>query len=382
MTRSEVWSRAKRILAVRLDALGDVLMTGPALRALKSSRPGRRITLLTSAAGAEGAALLPDVEEVIVYNAPWMKATGPRDDSELDWDMIRGLQRRFDAAVIFTVYSQSSLPAALFCYLAEIPLRLAHCRENPYQLLTDWMPETEPHQQIRHEVARQLDLVASVGCHVLDHRLSIHIPKTSHESVLSHVQKAGLDPHLPWIVLHPGASAPSRRYPPAQFAQAARRLVLDVGMQVLLTGSQGESGLIEEIQNAMGVPSFSLVGKLSVNELAALIAMAPLLVANNTGPVHIAAAVGTPVVVLYALTNPQHTPWAVVHRVLNHDVSCKYCYNSICPEVHNNCLALVPPESIVEAVWSILVEAGRLAHDTPTSTDATPALMSENGLAN
>ena len=114
------------------------------------------------------------------------------------------------------------------------------------------------------------------------------------------------------------------------------------------------------------------VGKLSVSELAALIAMAPLLVANNTGPVHIAASVGTPVIVLYALTNPQHTPWAVVNRVLNHDVSCKYCYKSICPEIHHNCLALVPPESIVEAVWSILVEAGRLGHDASSSTTVAP----------
>jgi len=380
MTRSEVWHQAKRVLAVRLDALGDVLMTGPALRAHKKSRPGRHITLLTSAAGAEGAALLPEVEEVIVYNAPWMKATTIQEHSRLDWDMIRGLQGRFDAAVIFTVYSQSPLPAALFCYLAEIPLRLAHCRENPYQLLTDWVPETEPQQHIRHEVTRQLDLVASIGCQELDQRLSVQISKASRQRVLGQLQKAGLDLYLPWIVLHPGASAPSRRYPPAQFALAARRLVLDVGMQVLFTGSPAESGLVENIQDAMGVPSFSLVGKLSVSDLAALIAVAPLLVANNTGPVHIAAAVGTPVIVLYALTNPQHTPWAVVHRVLNHDVSCRFCYKSICPETHHDCLALVPPESIVEAVWSILVEAGRLEHDTSTSTNAVPDLMAANRL--
>ena len=87
--------------------------------------------------------------------------------------------------------------------------------------------------------------------------------------------------------------------------------------------------------------------------------MAPLLIANTTGPVHVAAAVGTPVVDLYALTNPQHTPWGVPGRVLNHDVPCKYCYKSVCPEGHHNCLTLVPPEAVVEAVWSLLAEAGR-----------------------
>ena len=99
----------------------------------------------------------------------------------------------------------------------------------------------------------------------------------------------------------------------------------------------------------MGVPSHSLVARLDLAGLAALLSVAPLLVANNTGPVHVAAAVGTPVVDLYALTNPQHTPWLVNHRALSHDVPCKYCYKSVCPEGHHNCLRLVTPERVVRA---------------------------------
>ena len=83
---------------------------------------------------------------------------------------------------------------------------------------------------------------------------------------------------------------------------------------------------------------------------AALLAQTTLLVANNTGPVHVAAAVGTPVVDLYALTNPQHTPWQVAHLVLNHAVPCAYCYKSICPEGHHSCLSKVSPDEIVGAV--------------------------------
>ena len=94
----------------------------------------------------------------------------------------------------------------------------------------------------------------------------------------------------------------------------------------------------------------------NLDELVAIIAIAPLLIANNTGPVHIAAAVGTPVVDLYALTNPQHTPWGVPHRVLSHDVPCKYCYKSICPEGHHNCLRLITPDSVVRAACELLNE--------------------------
>ncbi len=75
---------------------------------------------------------------------------------------------------------------------------------------------------------------------------------------------------------------------------------------------------------------------------------------NNTGPVHVAAAVGTPVVDLYALTNPQHTPWQVPNRVLNYDVPCKYCYKSVCPMGHHNCLQLVTPQSVVQAALELL----------------------------
>ena len=160
------WDNAENILCVRLDTLGDVLMTTPAIRALKKSHPRRRVTLLTSPAGAEAASLVPEINSVLVYDAPWMKATAPRATSRPEYAMIEKLRAEgFDAAVIFTVYSQNPLSSAFMCYMADIPLRLAHCHENAYQLLTDWVSDPEPQQFIRHEVQRQLDLVASVGCH-------------------------------------------------------------------------------------------------------------------------------------------------------------------------------------------------------------------------
>src|SRR5690242_18315222 len=94
------WETARNVLCVRLDTLGDVLMTTPALRALRESVPGRRLTLLTSAAGAEAASLVPELDEVIVYDAPWMKATAPRRDSAPEYAMADRLRRAgFDAAV-------------------------------------------------------------------------------------------------------------------------------------------------------------------------------------------------------------------------------------------------------------------------------------------
>jgi lipopolysaccharide heptosyltransferase II len=284
-----------------------------------------------------------------------MKASGLSDPSR-DREMIAALRsRRFDAAVIFTVYSQNPLASAMLCHLAEIPLRLAHCRENPYQLLTDWIPEKEPLSLCRHEVRRQLDLVATVGARTANERLSFRVPETDRERVEDLLEDAIPDRSEQWIVVHPGASAPARRYPAESFSRVADLIARDLGYRVLFTGSEAERDLIESIQARMTHKSVSLAGLLGLGELAALIEMSPVLVSNNTGPVHVAAAVGTPVVDLYALTNPQHTPWAVENRVLFHDVPCKYCYKSVCPEGHHNCLRLISPESVIGAVAELLV---------------------------
>ena len=113
---------------------------------------------------------------------------------------------------------------------------------------------------------------------------------------------------------------------------------------------------MDAVRELTDAPTECLAGELSLGELAALLSFAPLLIANNTGPVHLAAAVGTPVVDLYALTNPQHTPWEVPSRVLFHDVPCKWCYKSVCPQGHHDCLRLVTPETVVAAANELMQE--------------------------
>jgi lipopolysaccharide heptosyltransferase II len=355
MNATTDWQRAENVLCVRLDALGDVLMTTPALRAVKQSHPHRRVTLLTSPAAAALAPLVSQIDEFIVYDAPWMKATAPRTDSRPEFAMIERLRRgRFDAAVIFTVFSQNPLPAALLCMMAGIPRRLGHCRENPYQLLTEWVEEPEPNRFIRHEVRRQLDLVASIGYRTADERLSLSVPPKAVAELREMLHSLGVDPGSDWILIHPGASAPSRRYPPGHFAAAADLLALEHHLPIVFSGAEAERELIQGIRAAMHAPAHSLAGQLDLAELAALISLAPVLISNNTGPAHIAAAVGTPVVDLYALTNPQHTPWRVPSRVLNFDVPCKNCFKSVCPEGHHDCLARVPPESVARAALELI----------------------------
>ncbi|MDB5581217.1 MAG: putative Lipopolysaccharide heptosyltransferase, Glycosyl transferase, family 9 [Bradyrhizobium sp.] len=347
------WATARRILCVRLDNLGDVLMMTPAFHALKRAVPGRRLTLLASAAGAQAGALIPDIAATIAYEAPWTKRSpGTAHGLPARLPEIGGCQ--FDAAVIFTCFSQSPLPAALMCSLAGIPLRLAFCRENPYGLLSDWLPETEPETGIRHEVRRQLDLVAYTGARAVDNRMRLSVPTQARTGVAGVLHALDINAGAPWVVLHAGATAPSRRYSPMRFVEAARTLAREDGLQVLLTGGAAEYEDAAAMTAAIGPGAFNLAGRLSLAELAALIEGAKLLISNNSGPVHVAACVGTPVVDLYALTNPQHTPWEVPSRVLFHDVPCKYCFKSACPQGHHRCLDGVPAADVLRAARELL----------------------------
>lgn len=354
------WDAARRILCVRLDNMGDVLMSTPAMQALADSGSDRRLTLLTSHASAALGPHLPMIQDVIAWDAPWVRHPETPGVAAvargLDACAARLAAQAFDAAVVFTVYSQSALPAAILCSMAGIPLRLAHCRENPYALLSDWLPETEPANRPRHEARRQLDLVAHVGATTTDTRLRFEIHANDRAAAAARLGAlAPLSASGMLVVVHPGATAASRRWPADRFAEVARQLAMQTGARVVVTGTNGERPLAEAVCAAAAHPAVvSMAGALSLGEMAALLEMADLLVSNNSGPVHLAAATGTPLIDLYALTNPQHTPWQVPHRTLFADVPCRYCYKSTCPQGHHRCLLDVSARAVLAAALALL----------------------------
>jgi ADP-heptose:LPS heptosyltransferase len=171
-------NRYKNILCIRADNMGDIVMSGPALRALKATFHCR-LTLLTSQMGSLVTPFIPEIDATIITDLPWVK-TNSQPPAAACQDLIDILRRQqFDLAVIFTVYSQNPLPSALLCFLADIPERLAYCRENPYHLLTKWIPDQEPYTLIRHQVERDLHLVASIGARTTDDRLRLTFSATA-----------------------------------------------------------------------------------------------------------------------------------------------------------------------------------------------------------
>jgi ADP-heptose:LPS heptosyltransferase len=169
---------------------------------------------------------------------------------------------------------------------------------------------------------------------------------------------------------------PARTYPWDQYAEVIARAVDALGARVVVTGATSEQPLVEAIVGALATTYRDRVsaaaGTLSFPGLCALIERADVTITNNTGPMHVAAAVGTPVVVLFALTNPpeQWGPWRVPHRMLWHDVPCRICYSRICPTTHE-CLRLVSPATIVAAAGELIEEAAGLSGE---QTLLAPAL--------
>jgi ADP-heptose:LPS heptosyltransferase len=325
------------ILAVRQDSLGDVLLTGPALRAIASG-PGP-LTLLCGRRGAAAAHLLPGVEETLVWTAPWIDPEPDPVSREDCRRLIRAIESRAPReAVIFTSFHQSPLPTALLLRLAGVPRIAAIAVDYPGALL-------DVRHRVAddvHEVQRALSLAAAAG-----HTLA---PGDSARLAIRVEAEPPPLPDEPFFVVHPGASVPARAWEPERWARLAA-LLAGRGHRVVVTGTIGELALTRFV--AAGAPgALDLGGLCDFGDLAAVLSRAAAVAVANTGPAHLAAAVGTPVVSLFAPTVPavRWRPWGVPHELLHRQVPCAGCRARECPVPGHPCLAAVAPAEAAEAL--------------------------------
>ncbi|MBO9632019.1 MAG: glycosyltransferase family 9 protein [Chitinophagaceae bacterium] len=312
------WKPCRNLLCIRADNMGDLIMTTPALRALKQSFDGR-ITILTSSMGKLVAPFIPEVDDIMIADLPWVSHKGSCDENGIMELAATIREKGFDGVVIFTVYSQSALPAALLTCMAGIPQRLAYCRENPYGLLTHWVPDKEPYSFTQHQVQRDIGLVHCIGATAISDHLYLEVGEQDKERLYAKLKQAGMDTDKPFMIFHPGVSEEKRIYPSRLWIRVGQ--LIGENMQLLITGGLNERALTCAIAKGIGPQAFDMGGKLDLGELIAVVDAAQLVVAVNTGTIHIAAARQTPVVVLYANTNPQHIPWKVPSTILPFSVS-------------------------------------------------------------
>lgn len=324
----------ERVLITRLDSAGDVLLAGPAIRAVSQER---NVTLLCSSAGLPAARLLPGIE-TMVFDAPWVHGDPPpvraRDLARLVWRL-----RQFDEVIILTSSFQSSLPMALLARLAGVRPITAASEEYPGSLLDN---RARPEYDL-HEVQRNLAVVAAAGYHGDDSLRVI-------DELPDYPVPAG-----PYVVVHPGADADSRGIDPTLAASAVSYLRA-AGLRVLVTGSLPEKKLTAQVAGEVGI---DLGGRTTFGQLAYILKHASALVVGNTGPAHLAASVGTPVVSLFAPVVPAQkwVPYGVAVTLLgDQHAECADTRARECPIPGHPCMAAITGGDIASAVLDTMQE--------------------------
>ncbi len=346
-------SSAKRVLAMRLDNIGDMVMMTPALRSLRRALPQAEIALMASPAGMQAAPMIPWIDDMLTAVVLWQDAFGSMPFNPVrERRMIAALKAyRFDAALIFTSFAQSPFPPAYACYLAGIPMRAGQSQAFAGGVLSHCIePSADPRQ---HETDRNLRLLEGLGVPVAGRHLELKLPVSAAVGAARLLHTNALEENA-FIVVAPGASCQARTYPLDRYMQAISMIRRDIGLPVVILGGEGEVDAVSDaLRRQRDDKVFSFAGRTSVPEFAALINSAAFVITNNSAAVHVADALGTPQVVLYSGTESleQFLPRKVPYEVLNRPVSCAPCRNFKCP-YNLECLE-IPPEEVARAAFAL-----------------------------
>lgn len=325
-----------KAIVTRLDSFGDVLLAGPAVRAVAAR--AERVTLLCGPRGEPAARLLPGVDEILVWDAPWAGFEPPPVDRAETEKLLDAIDA--DTALVLTSFHQSPLPTALLLRLAGVRHIAADSVDYPGSLL-DVRHRRLPHA---HEAEAALDLAVAAG---------FPRPDDGRLRVLSPPATAHLTGGEPYVVLHPGASVPARAWSRERCAQAVRELTA-AGHRVVVTGGGGEKDLTAHVAGRHGL---DLGGRTGAAELSGVLARARAVVTGNTGPAHLAAAVGTPVVSLFAPVVPagRWRPYGVPYVLLgDQDAPCAGSRARTCPVPGHPCLESVTATDVLAAVEKVM----------------------------
>jgi len=281
--------RFERFLIVSTTGLGDTLWATPALRALRYQFPSAYIAILTSPLGSAVLKNNPYIDESFLMTDPALPSLIKL------YPVLK--QRMIDTVLIFHSSQRPILP---FCHWLGANDIIG--TETLHKGLDCLLTKKTPHKT-EHEISRRLAIVAEVGAQPQGQTMEVFIAEKDEYSVDAFLKKKEIPSYLPMIGLHPGAKDLFKQWPPEEFIKIGKRLTEELGYQILITGNADEELLVSKI--AQGIPrAIAICGQLTIHELAALQKRLHLLITNDTGPMHLAAAMGTPLLALFCPTNP------------------------------------------------------------------------------
>ncbi len=342
----------KRILLIRTDRIGDVLLTTPAIEAVREKFPLAHIAVMVRPYAKEIVDGNPYIDEIIIYDK-----YGKHKSIMASYYFAKVLKKKnFDVAVIFHPTNRTHI----ITYLAAIPQCIGYDRNLPF-LLTDKIPHTKGLGKM-HEIDYALGMLKPLSItDVKNKKLYMPIKGQSENSVNSLFAEEFIDANEKKVIFHPGASCASKIWPADRFATVADRLIRNFNVKVIIVGGENEKDITKAaaMKGYMSDKAVSFADKLSISELASCLKKATVFISNDSGPVHIASAVGTPAVVIFGRALPGLSPrrWGPTGRndvVLHKDVGCgNTCLAHNCKKDFA-CLKAITVDEVYEAAERFL----------------------------
>jgi len=326
----------REILIVKPSSLGDIIDALPAVGAIRNRFPSARISWLVK---SEWAAILkghPAIDEVIAVPFRWGAI----------FQLIRAVRTRpFDLVVDL----QGLLRSAILGYATGAPVRIgfAAAREGAPWFYTDRVSIPEG---VVHAVDRYRRVAKGLGCDVEGVHFNIPSSAETATNIRRLLQEGGLSGSAPFALIHPTARWESKKWEPTRFAELADWMAREKKLPIVFVGTKSEKEEVGRIVAKMKQPAINVAGKTSLPELAELIRRAAFFVCNDSGPMHLAAAVGTPVVALFGPTDPKKIgPYGTGHTVIQKEVGCNGCSRNRCIR-GNECMKAISVDEVIRAI--------------------------------
>ncbi|MFQ5990104.1 MAG: putative lipopolysaccharide heptosyltransferase III [Candidatus Methylomirabilales bacterium] len=347
----------RRVLVVKLRYIGDVLLCTPVFRGLREAFPEASLTALVTAGTEDVLLHHPDVDEVLTVDRPEAKGHSRRRFLAGHFRLVRGLrERRFDLAIDLTDGDR----AAFLTWASGARFRVGFNREGRFR-------GCAYHQVVpaspggRHAVEANLEALQALGLPVRPVAPTLGLPPEVEEAAEHLLARKQVVPDRDLVVIHPGARWWFKTWPPERFVALADGIEKELGAQVLIAGGPEDVAIAESIQQQMESPAIVVAGETSILQLAAVLGRCRLFIGNDNGPMHIAAAVGTPVVALFGPTDPREWgPYGNQHVTLYKGMDCRQCWwKSTCLREESNCLRQITIDEAMVAVRRVWTGNGQ-----------------------
>ncbi len=349
-------SGMERLLIRGTNWIGDVVMTLPAVAAIRARWPDARISVLAKPWVAEVYRLSGQIDEVIVFEEPG-RHTGVSGKLRLANELRL---KSFDGVILL----QNAIEAAIIAGFAGIPVRAGYNSDGRGLLLTHSVRRTADIRKV-HQVEYYLEMVGALGCPSVGSTAQLHPKDDLRELSTALFRRFGIDNDAPVIGISPGAAyGPAKRWLPDRFATVADDLVERCHGQAVVFGSDSDRPIAAEVLRHSRYGMIDISGKTNLREAIALIARCDVFISNDSGLMHVAGALGIPTVAIFGSTNPKTTsPAGEKSVVVHHDVSCSPCLKTVCP-TDFRCMKLITVEEVRDTAL------GFLGNRMPEKTDA------------